>query len=515
MREDSVGSVTRVHRVAVVGVFLLVTAVYMLAGSGRIDSIDGQYRFEVAKNLIEDRSIQLMDPFLDFGVQGINGVYSPYGISASLTAVPFVLLAKLIGPPSVEREQCFFSFTTQVFGGATAALLFVFYVTLGVRPRTAVAWTLVAAFATLTFPIAATVFDQVQHGFFVLLACFCAFLAARKDSMRYAVAGGAALAALVNFQETYIILFPTLAIAAFGFPSTDPAVRRRALERAVVFMFVGGLGILVWMSINNFRFGSLLFSGKGNPAHPPALGNPLIGAPALLFSPGKSIFLYSPPTAAALLGVRRLFTEQRPLGLAIILSSLAYFGMISSLTFFAGDWCWGPRYFTSILPLLALGFPFLKLQTRLSRVTVRTLIVTGVCIQLLGLSIDHHRFLYGKSLPTYFWYRNPGYYFTHSALFARPGELLETIRDGVPPEADTFRPGPYSNQVTYAVFGAWGHPELPPPKWMRLFQVFWLPRPWPFWMHAIPPDDRPINTTVMEILLFCTAAAGIVMVRRA
>ena len=500
---------TRASGVTAIGVFLLVSVVYVLASSGRIDIIDGQYRFEVAKNIVDDHSIQLMDPYLDFGVEGITGVYSPYGIAGSLTGAPLVALANALGPRSLDRQQFFFSFTSALFGGATAGLLFLFYVVLGVRFRPALAWTFVAAFATLTFAVAGSVFDQVQHGFFILAACFFALLSARYDSMRFAIAGGVALAVLVNFQETYVIVLPTLAVAALGAATTDPTVRRRAIERAIVFMFVGALGILLWMSINNFRFGSLLFSGKGNPGHPPALGNPFIGAPALLFSPGKSLFLYSPPTAAAIAGLAMLYRQERRLGLAILLTSVIYFGMISSLSFFGGDWCWGPRYFASILPLLALGYPFLKLRTRVSRIAVRALIVAGVCVQLLGLSIDHHRYFYGHSLPTFFWYRHSTYYFSHSALFSRPFEIVDSIRHGVPAEAEAFRPGPYPDELTYAVFGMWGHPELPAPVWMRLYRVFWLPRPWPLWMRTIAPSDRPIDMRVALLVIGVMAAFGI------
>src|SRR4051794_13998539 len=91
------------------GVFLLVTAVYVAAGSGRIDIIDGQYRFDVARNLIEDRSIQITDPFLGYAAEGISGTYSPYGISGSIMPLPLVYLANIAGEPSRDRQQFFFS----------------------------------------------------------------------------------------------------------------------------------------------------------------------------------------------------------------------------------------------------------------------------------------------------------------------------------------------------------------------------------------------------------------------
>ena len=493
------------------GVFLIVLTVYAIAGPGRIDIIDGQYRFEVAKNMIEDRSIQIMDPFLSFGAQGIDGVYSPYGISGSIVALPLVALGSL-GSPSVDRQQFFFSFTSAVLGAATAVVLFLFYLRLGVSPRSALAWTLVAAFATLAFPAATSVFDQTQHGFFVLTACMLAFLAAREESTRLAIAGGLILAILVNFQETYVILFPGLALATLAPPDADPDARRRSRERYVAFILVGCLGVLFWMGLNNFRFGRLLYSrDPGN--HPSVVGNPLLGLAGLLLSPGKSIFLYSPPTAAALIGVYHLFRRERMLATAIAITCLAYLALISSVSFYGGDWCWGPRYFASILPLLALGFPFLNLATRAERFALRTLIAAGIVVQLMAISVDHHRFFYARSLPAFFWYRNDAFYYRQSALFARPREIVDTITRGVPPEAKAFRPGPHPDLLTYAIFGGWGRPELPLPIWMRHYTVFWLPRPWPLWMATIPPDRRPIDVRAGLGLLIAGAFAGMIAIR--
>src|SRR5215831_15094976 len=185
------------HRLAMsAGIFLLGSAIYVAASPGRIDIIDGQYRFEVAHNLVDDGSVQIRDTFLGDAVPGLIGAYSTYGISGSLVPIPLILVAR-IAHDSLDREQFFFSFTSSVFGAATLALLFLFFVELGVAWRAALAWTAVAGLATLMFPASATVFDQMQQGFFLLAACFLAWLGGRRDSMRLTVAGGAALAILL------------------------------------------------------------------------------------------------------------------------------------------------------------------------------------------------------------------------------------------------------------------------------------------------------------------------------
>jgi hypothetical protein len=505
--------------VVAVGIVLLVGSLYAVLGPGRIDIIDGQYRFEVARNLLELGSLQIGDPFLGGAVQGVGFgdgqfvAYSPYGLSGSIVPLPLLVLAKITGSQSVDRQQFFFSFTSAVLGAATAALLFLFYTTLGIARRPALLWTLVGAFATLAFPAATSVFDQTQQGFFVAAACYLAFLAARRNSMPLAVAGGAALAILVNFQETYAILIPTIGIATLASPAASPEQRRRSFERCLVFMFVGGIGLLVWAGLNNFRFGSLLMSGKGGPNHPSPFGNPLVGLIGLLFSPGKSIFLYSPPTVLALLGLYHLFRRERRLGQAVVASAAAYLALISSLSFFGGDWCWGPRYFVSILPLLALGFPLLKFDTARRQLGIGTLVVAGLAVQLLGVSLDQHPFFYGRSLHPFFWSTDSGFYFRQSALFARPGELLARLRDGVPSEAKQFRPGPYPESLTYAVFGPGGPNNQDQPGWMRHFRVFWLPRPWPLWMATIPETERPIALRTATSVLLALGLAGAVAIR--
>jgi hypothetical protein len=498
----------RPRLLAALGVFLFTAGVYVASSPGRIDIIDGQYRFEVAKNLVEDTSIQIRDPFLSYAVNGVLGAYSPYGVSGSIAGVPLILLANATGARLQDRQQFFFSFTSAMLGAASAAVLFFFLAALGVPPRRAVWWTLVASFATLAFPAATATFDQTQHGFFILSACLLAFESARRDSMPLAAAAGACLAVLINYQETYVILLPTIAIAALAAPGATRTDRRRGRERAILVGFVGLVGVMVWMGINNFRFGSLLNSGKVSAHHPPALGNPLVGLSGLLVSPGKSILLYSPPTAFAVFGLSRLLDREQRLAQAVAATCVLYLGMIASLSFYGGDWCWGPRYFASVLPVLSLGFPFITFARRAARVALGVAVGAGFAVQMLALSVDHHRFFYGHSLPTFFWYTNPSYYFTHSALFARPAEVVDIAEDGVPPEADLFRPGPYAAQLTYAVFGGWGHPELPAPEWMRHYQVFWLPRPWPLWMRHVPADRRPVDLPIAESAVALLAAVG-------
>jgi hypothetical protein len=497
-----------------IGVFLLVGAAYGLSGPGRIDIIDGQWRYEVAANLVSVGLPIVRDPALGTALPGLYGFrYSSYNAGASVTALPFVWLGDLAPDPDGEMRRFLFSFTSGIFGAMTAAILFRFYQELGVSPGMALRWTAVSAFATLLWPVAASTFDQVQHAFLVLLAVLLGHLGAKRSSALTIASGGLAAGLLLNFQESYALLVPALALSTLGVPR-GTVERRRPWAGYLLFLAAAGIGLALWLKYNSIRFGNpFFFTGKLFPkGHPAAglFGNPLAGLLSLLISPGKSIFLYSPPLLLGLLGIASLRRREPALALTIVAVSLVQLGFVSSLRFFGSDWAWGPRYLVVTLPLWALAFPFVERAT-IRRTVAGTVVALGLVVQLLALSIDHQRFFFERALPAFFWARDPWSYFKHSALLARPGEIAVTLRDGVPKTARWFAPGPYPHLVTYAIFG--NAQSVPAPLWMRHFQVFYVPRPWLLWMLALPPDRRPVNPLPVAVGTLGLGLLGAALVR--
>src|SRR5262249_15631276 len=153
---------------------------------------------------------------------------------------------------------CLFSMTSAIAGGLLAAALFLFYRTLGVENRAALGWTGVSAFGTLLWPLATSTFDQAQHAVLVLLAGQLGLASARRDSTWLAMVGGLAAAALLNYQETYVLLVPGLALSTVNWsmrPWSDLGSRRRWC----CFMAASSLGLLTWLAYNALRFGNPFF----------------------------------------------------------------------------------------------------------------------------------------------------------------------------------------------------------------------------------------------------------------
>src|SRR5207248_2963077 len=95
------------------------------------------------------------------------------------------------------------------------------------------------------------------------------------------------------------------------------------------FLSAISIDLALYFSYNHLRFGSYLDDGKLRmQAHSTVslFGNPLSGFLTLFASPGKSIFLYSPPLILGLLGMRYLWRRSPS-----ILSGLKIPGFLSNI----------------------------------------------------------------------------------------------------------------------------------------------------------------------------------------
>ncbi len=538
---------------AAAGVFLLAVSVYILSGPGRIDMIDGQLRYEVTASLIDDGRPIIRDPALKFvGVRGPNGLrYAHYNAGGSIVGLFPVWLGSLFPDPDGELRRFLFSLTSCFLGAAAAALLYLFYLDLGISRKRALAWTLVSSFATLLWPASTSSFDNAQHAFFLLLAVYLGHRSATAGPARLAAWAGLAAGVPILYQEYLAILAPALALSTLAWPAgpsgapnqelspnvveahgqrgskTERSVGKMLLNapnflksldrhsqtRYALFIVGAGLGLALALVYNWFRFGSPFALGSAlleRQFHFPLFGNPLVGLATLLLSPGKSIFLYSPPIILGLLGFRRLRRHVPSLGLTLLAASVILVLFLSNIAFVGGDWCWGPRYLVPLLPLWALAFPFVTVQ-RFRRSLVAAIVGAGLAVQLAALAVDHQRFFFERGLPDYFWGEDPWFYFKHSALVARPGEIA-SLRKGAPETAKQFAPGPYPFLQTYCIFGNPPSKRSSAPVWMRQFSVFYLPRPWPFWMRSFEQERRPINTATWLRGSLTLAMAGIVCI---
>ncbi|PWB69877.1 MAG: hypothetical protein C3F07_18205, partial [Anaerolineales bacterium] len=118
----------------------------------------------------------------------------------------------------------------------------------------------------------------------------------------------------------------------------------------------------------------------------------LLGLAGTLFSPGRSIFLYSPILCLAIPGAW-IFFNKKDKSLSIVCAAiiLTYVLTISSWHAWDGGWSWGSRLLTPIIPILGIFIaPVLESAWHRKRDFLLIIILAGLglCIQLLALSCD-------------------------------------------------------------------------------------------------------------------------------
>jgi len=259
---------------------------------------------------------------------------------------------------------------------------------------------------------------------------------------------------------------------------------------------------------NLARFGSPFDLG-GWPRHP-VWGNPLFGVPGLLVSPGKGILWYSPVIVLQLWALRALWHKKPILAMTVIAMTASHFAFIASLSFYGGDWAWGPRYLVTTIPLLALGLPLLQLGSRARRWVAQMVVGLGLLVQLVGISMDHQGFFFSHALPAYFWL-DPGSNYHYSQLAYRAIELRDLFAAPQPISSGPFLPGPYPTLPTYCIFGM--DPRTSP-TWMKAYPGFYLPRPWPLWMTHLPSGRQPVSPLPAAGLVALIGVAGGLLIRR-
>src|ERR1700758_5582447 len=108
---------------ALFGLFMFVFAVLAISGPGRIDIVDGQTRYEVARSMVDHGDSIIRDPETWFAVyQGRAGEkYTNYRFPQTGLGVLAILAADATGPVNEMRRHFFFSLISP-FAAALLAL---------------------------------------------------------------------------------------------------------------------------------------------------------------------------------------------------------------------------------------------------------------------------------------------------------------------------------------------------------------------------------------------------------
>jgi len=167
------------------------------------------------------------------------------------------------------------------------------------------------------------------------------------------------LAALVFTKISFLVFLPLFSVfvAAAAYREKAPRLLRcAALALLAPILIAALLGAINW-----YKFGSPWLSGYHqwdvDQLLSPPRAQDFFGQ--LLLHPQWSLAFNFPLFAVALFGLRR-FWRKFPAESALITTFFVVtVGLLSRLGIWRGEWCYGPRYFLFMLPILALPALFL------------------------------------------------------------------------------------------------------------------------------------------------------------
>jgi hypothetical protein len=348
--------------------------------------------WEAARNLVRHGTFAISERWPVNAPTGRGGHFYPVAaLLAVLVHVPgafaHLLLARAVPAQSDVFEVMASQMGPLVVGASTPALLFRLLRHQDYDRRAAAWVALLAGMGTSVWVYARCPYSEILQA-----ACFTLFLdalleAGRLSTTRSFLWLGFSFGLLINTKNIYSLCIP----GAFVFLWTRQRLRPRALATASWAALGAAPGLIALGIYNVVRWRSPFNSGYDGITTGFWSQNIVWGLWGQLFSPGKSVFLYSPPILLALFGVRRLVARRASVALAIALTVFPIVLVYARYMFWAGDWSWGPRYLVFALPALAL--PIAELLSdheplrRATRVALPAFLALGLAVQVLGCAI--------------------------------------------------------------------------------------------------------------------------------
>lgn len=358
--------------------FLYVTFHLLYAATSGGDlTTDTQIRWRCAQQIVETGWFAL-EPntaaLYAIGVDGRQYIIWPLGQPVCLT--PFVVAGNAIhglGLPIGGSADMLGQFlATQVFfpcwGAIGLVLLYLNAEALGATRSLARILAITLGAATMHWQHTINTNDESQVAACLLLCLLCLQRGWRTGAAWTPLVAFAAAGAAMWFRHASVVISGMLLVTGFYFDlmaREDGAARLRRFGH----WFVGGLVGLAPLVALMMWYNAVVFGGPFQTGYGPVLQERLggiglfetpilVGAAGMLFSPGKSVFLFNPPLIVAVIGLIVMLIApgaHRRSAVVILAAALASVVFHSRYTTWAGDLTWGPRYLTSQIGLVLLG----------------------------------------------------------------------------------------------------------------------------------------------------------------
>jgi hypothetical protein len=368
-----------------------VMAAYLALQRGALGSWDGKAMASVGQNLAKHGSLK--ECCRGFGSYPLDpGPYAKAGIGYSLVLAPLWLLQLGSDP----HGATWLGLANPLLLAFTAVVVTKTGLLLGWRRSSAVLAALAFALLTMAPLYSAEFFSEpgVTFGSSLMVLGFVVWQD-RLGAGALLVGTGTAVAILFRPDSIVILglIVPLLAL----FHSRDELMAKWRTWLPHVAVPVG-LAVAWTLWYDSLRYGNPFKLGYSGVYDTEGFSTPLLrGVAELVWSPGKSFFLYSPILLAALPGLVWLSRRRPPLTVVIVSMCVLRVGFYARWYTPEGGNSWGPRFLLPLCAVLAipLGEAFEHVRTRRDRArrtglaTLGGLAAVSVVVQVSSILVSY------------------------------------------------------------------------------------------------------------------------------
>lgn len=307
--------------------------------------------------------------------------YSQFGWGVAVAALPFVQACEWLGGDLSDRTMLRRLEKVMASTIASLAAMLMFFVFLRVAPPA------VAAFLTIFFTLGTqnwTIAGQAMWQHTPLMLCVVMLLFVEYHRNHAPGWIGSILQGALLGIGTAVRPTAALLVAPFGLYVLLTRGRKTIAYAAGVF-----LGYLPFFVIYVSVFGSVL--GPYKPAPDPQYwqSDYLVAILGNLVSPVRGVLVYEPFVALAVFGFfgRARTRSDASLRLALAAWFLLHLLLVSRFTHWWGGHCWGPRYFTEVMPAFCVMVApaVVRLwQARIARGILYALLAWSIALHAIG-----------------------------------------------------------------------------------------------------------------------------------
>ena len=375
--------------------FLFFFSVYVLTGQGSIQSADGKIMFLLTQAMVENHSVSFSEIVSLSDTPGPQ--YSKYGLGMSVLAIPFYLFGKLLSFLLGIEASLATQFTVSMINAMLTALscLMVFRIAterFEFTLRIGLFLALGFGLSTIAWYYSEDFMSEPATTFFLLSAVY--WVTGKDRATRDLLWAGTFLALAVSCRLAALVVIPGFIFYQWMVWAESAEKNFKELAMDLIRPAIPVMAVLVLIMIYNyFRFADPLETG-----YEKISGRFLIGFFGILFSPGKSLFLFNPLTLFGCLACMLFLREQRKTALLfgwLVVSHLVLFSFWHS---WQGGMSWGPRLMLVVLPYLILPIGFLLREHKQAvKIPVLLALVAGILIQLPSVTVNATRYYYEMS----------------------------------------------------------------------------------------------------------------------